>query len=87
MTRTIKELVEVEVIYFITPLIDELLKQEKYHKEETTNQLNKTLDRALKSGVFGVPTFIVSGELFWENDRVILLRHYLQTITESTKDY
>ena len=33
MTRTIKELVETEVIYFISPLIDELLKQEKYREE------------------------------------------------------
>lgn len=55
--------------------------------EETTNQLKATIDRALESGVFGVPTFIVSGELFWGNDRIVLLRHYLQTITESTKDY
>ena len=30
---------------------------------------------------------IVSGELFWENDRIILLRHHLKTITENTKDY
>ena len=33
MNRTIKELVETEVIYFISPLIDELLKQEKYSEE------------------------------------------------------
>ena len=33
MTRTIKELVETEVIYFISPLVDELLKQEKYREE------------------------------------------------------
>ena len=33
MTRTIKELVETEVIYFISPLIGELLKQEKYREE------------------------------------------------------
>lgn len=33
MTRTIRELVETEVIYFISPLVDELLKQEKYSEE------------------------------------------------------
>ena len=33
MTRTIRELVETEVIYFISPLIDELLRQEKYREE------------------------------------------------------
>jgi len=33
MTRTIRELVETEVIYFISPIIDELLQQEKYREE------------------------------------------------------
>ncbi len=47
---------------------------------ETEKQLNSTLNRALESGVFGVPTFIVSGQLFWGNDRIILLRHHLKTI-------
>ncbi len=47
--------------------------------KETVNQLNATINRALESGVFGVPTFIVAGELFWGNDRIILLRHYLKT--------
>ena len=48
--------------------------------KETICQHNATIDRALESGVFGVPTFIVSGELFWGNDRIILLRHYLQKL-------
>lgn len=48
--------------------------------KETVNQLNATINRALDCGVFGVPTFIVSGELFWGNDRIILLRHHLKTI-------
>jgi 2-hydroxychromene-2-carboxylate isomerase len=47
--------------------------------EAITNQLNANIDRALHAGVFGVPTFIVSGELFWGNDRLILLRHYLRS--------
>jgi 2-hydroxychromene-2-carboxylate isomerase len=45
---------------------------------ETANQLNTNLDRAIHAGVFGVPTFIANGELFWGNDRLILLRHYLE---------
>lgn len=48
--------------------------------QETANQLDETTNRALKSGVFGVPTFIVSEELFWGNDRIVLLRHHLKTI-------
>jgi 2-hydroxychromene-2-carboxylate isomerase len=48
--------------------------------KQTANQLNIAIDRALNSGVFGVPTFIVSEELFWGNDRIVLLRHYLKTV-------
>lgn len=32
---------------------------------------------ALKLHVFGVPSFGVDGEVFWGNDRLVLLRHYL----------
>ncbi|NES17520.1 MAG: hypothetical protein F6K41_00835 [Symploca sp. SIO3E6] len=45
--------------------------------EVVARQLDASLERALDAGVFGVPTFIVSGELFWGNDRLVLLRHYL----------
>ncbi|MGK7917000.1 MAG: 2-hydroxychromene-2-carboxylate isomerase [Prochloraceae cyanobacterium] len=54
--------------------------QSNLKAEETVNQLNETINRALESGVFGVPTFIVSGELFWGNDRIILLRHHLRKL-------
>ena len=33
---------------------------------------------ALELKVFGVPSFVVDGELFWGNDRLVLLRHYLK---------
>ena len=46
---------------------------------ETVDKLNQTIDRAINMGVFGVPTFVVDGELFWGNDRLILLRHYLNS--------
>jgi 2-hydroxychromene-2-carboxylate isomerase len=45
--------------------------------QETVDQLNTTINNAFHAGVFGVPTFIALGELFWGNDRIILLRHYL----------
>jgi 2-hydroxychromene-2-carboxylate isomerase len=41
-------------------------------------QLTATIDTAIQAGVFGVPTFIVDGEIFWGNDRLVLLRHYLE---------
>jgi 2-hydroxychromene-2-carboxylate isomerase len=36
------------------------------------------LNKALGRGVFGVPTFIAGDRLFWGNDRLVLLRHYLR---------
>lgn len=41
--------------------------------QATTNQLDRTTTQALDAGVFGVPTFIAMDELFWGNDRIILL--------------
>ena len=34
-------------------------------------------ERAEASGVFGVPTFVLDGELFWGGDRIDLLRERL----------
>jgi 2-hydroxychromene-2-carboxylate isomerase len=45
--------------------------------DETSKQLNTTINHALDAGVFGVPTFITLGELFWGNDRMILLSNHL----------
>jgi 2-hydroxychromene-2-carboxylate isomerase len=44
---------------------------------ETTSQLDTTINHAFQIGAFGVPTFVALGELFWGNDRIILLHHYL----------
>jgi 2-hydroxychromene-2-carboxylate isomerase len=38
---------------------------------------DRNIADALAAGVFGVPSFVVDGEMFWGNDRLILLRHYL----------
>lgn len=32
--------------------------------------LKEETDRAISLGIFGAPTFIVDGELFWGNDRI-----------------
>ena len=50
-----------------------------FRSQETISQSDATIDRAVRARVFGVPTFIVNGELFWGNDRLILLRHYLES--------
>ena len=33
-------------------------------------RLREQTDEAIRLGVFGAPTFIVGGELFWGNDRL-----------------
>ncbi len=35
----------------------------------------KALNRALDDGAFGVPSFVVAGQIFWGNDRLQLVEH------------
>lgn len=51
--------------------------ERELESSETQTQLEATMSEANVAGVFGVPTFIVNGELFWGNDRLVLLKHYL----------
>jgi 2-hydroxychromene-2-carboxylate isomerase len=44
---------------------------------ETQARHHSTLEAALSVGVFGVPSFVIAGEVFWGNDRIVLLRHHL----------
>jgi len=41
------------------------------------SELKANGERALEQGVFGVPTFVVDGHLFWGNDSTGLLHDYL----------
>jgi 2-hydroxychromene-2-carboxylate isomerase len=50
----------------------------------TIEQLDQTIDHAVQAGVFGVPTFIVDDEIFWGNDRLVLLQHYLDSHRNDT---
>jgi len=45
---------------------------------ETFNREGEVLESALSAGAFGVPTFVVGDELFWGQDRIPLLVHYLK---------
>ena len=45
--------------------------------QATISQLDPAISSAVDAGIFGVPTFVTSGELFWGNDRIILLRQHL----------
>jgi 2-hydroxychromene-2-carboxylate isomerase len=41
-------------------------------------ELTTTTEDAYRRGAFGVPTFFADGRMFWGNDRILLLRHYLR---------
>ncbi|GGC70748.1 isomerase [Undibacterium terreum] len=51
---------------------DELISQ-----EEVKLQLRANTDRAIAQGVFGIPTFVVDGQLFWGEDATAMLLHHL----------
>ena len=42
------------------------------------DRLRKNTEGAIAQGVFGVPTFVVDGEIFWGGDATDMLLHYLQ---------
>jgi 2-hydroxychromene-2-carboxylate isomerase len=44
---------------------------------EAAAQHRQTMADALAAGVFGVPSFVIDGAMFWGNDRLALLRHHL----------
>lgn len=50
---------------------------------EAAQACTRAEESALRRGVFGVPTFIVDGELFWGNDRLVLLRAYLEGVHQA----
>jgi 2-hydroxychromene-2-carboxylate isomerase len=49
----------------------------------TAAQLASTVAEAAASGVFGVPSFVLGDELYFGNDRLVLLRHALLKTAES----
>jgi 2-hydroxychromene-2-carboxylate isomerase len=46
---------------------------------ETVELHQQHLKAALSLGVFGVPSFVVGNDVFWGNDRIVLLRHRLNS--------
>jgi 2-hydroxychromene-2-carboxylate isomerase len=43
----------------------------------TAKLLDATVDRAIARGVFGVPSFVVEGRVYFGNDRLPIVRHVL----------
>lgn len=42
------------------------------------DKLRANTDEAIERGVFGAPTFFVGEQMFWGNDRLVLLEEFLQ---------
>ena len=57
----------------------------KARTNEIKERLRRQTERAIQVGVFGVPSFVVDGEIFWGNDRLPLLNEYLQGRLPSDK--
>ena len=46
--------------------------------DEDLHQLRDNTDWAITQGVFGVPTFVIDGELFWGHDAFEMVLDYLR---------
>lgn len=44
------------------------------------DQLRASTDDAIKRGAFGAPSFFVGDEMFWGNDRLVLLERHLESL-------
>jgi 2-hydroxychromene-2-carboxylate isomerase len=51
---------------------------------KTAAQLAATVEEATARGVFGVPSFVLGDEVYFGNDRLVLLRHALSKATVGT---
>jgi 2-hydroxychromene-2-carboxylate isomerase len=51
---------------------------QKAQSEEVKQKLRLQTENAIAAGVFGVPSFLVDGEIFWGADRLHFLKAYLQ---------
>ncbi len=45
---------------------------------ETKEKLRTQVDQAIQAGIFGAPTIIVDGEVFWGNDRIPQIERWLE---------
>jgi len=48
-------------------------------EQAVKDALRTSIDSAITNGVFGSPTFVVDGEMFWGNDRLDMLDRWLAT--------
>jgi 2-hydroxychromene-2-carboxylate isomerase len=58
-------------------LTDELAPHRPVNSDAVKAELKANTDEAIAHGVFGLPTFLVDGKLFWGFDALPMLRSYL----------
>ena len=57
--------------------LDGTATREAATSDEYRTRLNNQLDQAVEQNLFGLPAAVVDGKIFWGNDRLDLLVHYL----------
>jgi 2-hydroxychromene-2-carboxylate isomerase len=57
--------------------LDQTAFRASLEQPETAAQLTATVEEAFARGVFGVPSFVLGDEVYFGNDRLVLLRHAL----------
>jgi 2-hydroxychromene-2-carboxylate isomerase len=57
--------------------LDQTAFQRALDQPETAAALAATVEEAVARGVFGVPSFVLGDEIYFGNDRLVLLRHAL----------
>ena len=64
------------IISKLIPTAEELIDFSK--QEKVSNEIKKNTEKALKSSVFGAPTYIIDEEVFWGQDRLDFLERYIK---------
>ena len=64
------------VISKLTPSAEELIDFSK--QDVVSNEIKKNTEKALKSSVFGAPTYIIDDEVFWGQDRLDFVERYVK---------
>ena len=68
-----------EVLTFLAAVgHDERQAREAIESEDIKRELRARVDHAIAAGVFGVPSVIVDGELFWGTDRFPMIEDWLE---------
>lgn len=79
-----RELEDIEEVAVVAALLAEAgaggAGFERYLEDEGRAEHDRIMAAAHELGIFGVPTFVLEGELFWGNDRVAALRERLEAL-------